>query len=494
MRLMPLLVVLLCVRALVPPTGSHLAALAAAQDDPQLLQLEHSQPSQLERAPHSSLLDDVPSTARHRTPLPKKKKKRIVWRNGGTVCPNCVSHHHHAHHHHHHGHPRGGSGGGGGGAAPGGSNSSQQDKDSLRLEAIKHQILSKLGLASKPNITSAVSKDVVLKTIRRAQEMSAATLDGGDAGDMQAGGGGGGSVAAGGGSVDAESDDYFGRTSEIIAFAEPGHMLNGQQLLEFAPPQGVEGPELRVKSATLWVRLEPSSSLSAERLGRLRDRNLTLWIFRVSPHRLANTTHLSGKDFDEHTEVSASLSVPMSALGWQKFEVTSTVASWYAHGLRDRLRLLVDCSGCQQLVVAQGQGAHSSQERPFLVVHTEPTVARRVRRRALECSGSVKQCCKQRFFVSFKQLGWEDWIIAPSGYFANYCKGDCGGLHRTPDTYLNYYTHVIEEYRKLDKMSGIQPCCAPLKFSPMSLIYFGPDSNIIKRDLPKMVVDECGCP
>jgi inhibin beta len=28
----------------------------------------------------------------------------------------------------------------------------------------------------------------------------------------------------------------------------------------------------------------------------------------------------------------------------------------------------------------------------------------------------------------------------------------------------------------------------------MSLIYFGPDMNIIKRDLPKMVVDECGCP
>jgi len=53
---------------------------------------------------------------------------------------------------------------------------------------------------------------------------------------------------------------------------------------------------------------------------------------------------------------------------------------------------------------------------------------------------------------------------------------------------------VIEEYRKMDRLAGMQPCCAPLKFSPMSLIYYGPDSNIIKRDLPKMVVDECGCP
>jgi len=55
-------------------------------------------------------------------------------------------------------------------------------------------------------------------------------------------------------------------------------------------------------------------------------------------------------------------------------------------------------------------------DRPFLVVRTDPTAAKRVRRRAIECSGAVKgQCCKQRFYVSFSQLGWDDWIIAPQG-------------------------------------------------------------------------------
>lgn len=37
-------------------------------------------------------------------------------------------------------------------------------------------------------------------------------------------------------------------------------------------------------------------------------------------------------------------------------------------------------------------------------------------------------------------------------------------------------------------------CCAPVRFSALSLIYFGADSNIIKRDLPEMVVEECDCP
>lgn len=78
-------------------------------------------------------------------------------------------------------------------------------------------------------------------------------------------------------------------------------------------------------------------------------------------------------------------------------------------------------------------------------------------------------------------------------YYANYCRGDCGH-HRTPDTFVTYHTHVIDEFRKTHHLSGMQPCCAPLKFSSMSLIYFGPNNTIIKRDMPKMVVDECGCP
>ncbi len=146
-----------------------------------------------------------------------------------------------------------------------------------------------------------------------------------------------------------------------------------------------------------------------------------------------------------------------------------------------------------------GSKVDNFTEMPFLVLETESAPNfKRSRRRALECSPRVKHCCKQRFYISFKDLDWDDWIIAPRGYYANYCRGSCGGPHRTPDTFLNYHTHVLEEYRRTPEgqvnLSGITPCCAPTKFAPMSLIYFGPDLNIIKRDLPKMIVEECGCP
>ncbi|KYQ53082.1 Inhibin beta chain [Trachymyrmex zeteki] len=317
---------------------------------------------------------------------------------------------------------------------------------------------------------------------------------------------------------------------ENVEHATQGHTLNGQPLLEFPMSSGEPALEpLRIKRATLWARVELKHAhhYQHHRHSQINQRNITLWVFRV---HCGNTTHLRGKELGQHLEMVTSLVVNVGQLGWQKFDVTKVVSRWYTTNYsKDKLTLLVDCSGCGSHVHVSTFDGHSPHviesslnskgdhdpDRPFLVVRTDPAAAKRVRRRAIECSGAIKgQCCKQRFYVSFSQLGWDDWIIAPQGlranaykyhywyantdfpdrYYANYCRGDCAAGHRTPDTFLNYYTHVIEEYRKMDRLAGMQPCCAPLKFSPMSLIYYGPDSNIIKRDLPKMVVDECGCP
>lgn len=211
-----------------------------------------------------------------------------------------------------------------------------------------------------------------------------------------------------------------------------------------------------------------------------------------------------------------SKTISWKSVGWQKIDVTGLVQKWYQQqdDADERLQLFVECSGCRDHIKVQlyaqndnynlvdkrksfkRKSSNDDINRPFLVVHIEPNLVKRSRRRALDCSVATKtQCCKQRFYVSFKALGWDDWIIAPLGYYANYCSGSCGGgLNRTPDTFLTYYSHVFHEVRKYNKLNGNQLCCAPLKFSSMSLIYLGPDSKIIKRDLPKMVVDECGCP
>lgn len=199
-------------------------------------------------------------------------------------------------------------------------------------------------------------------------------------------------------------------------------------------------------------------------------------------------------------EFKTSKQISLNQIGWQKIDVTSLVQSWCSRRRRSRLEILVDCSGCIKNNLdlhIPSKEKQSQPNTPFVVVSIEPDVIKRTKRRAIDCSQAGRsQCCKQRFYVSFKTLGWDDWIIAPPGYYANYCRGDCGnGIRRTPDTLLTFYSHIFDEVRKFNKLNGNQLCCAPMKFSSMSLIYVGPDgSEIIKRDLPKMVVEECGCP
>ncbi|XP_036223216.2 uncharacterized protein Actbeta isoform X1 [Bactrocera oleae] len=428
-----------------------------------------------------------------------------------------------------------------------------------------------------------------------------------------------------------EGDDFLGDTQEFITFAEKGKMIKQHRLVEFSPQTNdMPNEKFFVRKAEIHIRIDKLATGcndNTNRKNRGCGGNKTkpkLWIFQVKEN---NTTK---KKCDKSPQLCVTYDVDIMNLGWQKFDITLTVRDWYRRAPTEKLRLLIDCTGCgkhyilhlfnhpmenskQKLLYPQREkryrslnrndlvvqwtqqslnhniisekeievkgrveqrpkAKHSllcnhifdcntkknftskvdnyklnnvrtkllrpyallgysdqsnrlqpqvtqardkpnvnlqpqkymrlksqisselSPNRPFLVLRTETRRLRRVRRRAIDCVGAMHgQCCKESFYVSFKALGWDDWIIAPRGYFANYCRGDCTGPFRTPDTFQTFHAHFIEEYRKMGLLNGMQPCCAPVKFSSMSLIYYG-DDGIIKRDLPKMVVDECGCP
>nr|CAD7261977.1 unnamed protein product [Timema shepardi] len=87
------------------------------------------------------------------------------------------------------------------------------------------------------------------------------------------------------------------RLMEIIGGG--GYTLNGQTLLEFSHSQDMEGggtnSELRIKVATLWVRIEFRTGLSRAYRRSQPDRNLTMWVFKVNRQLHANATLLRGK-------------------------------------------------------------------------------------------------------------------------------------------------------------------------------------------------------
>ncbi|XP_065111185.1 protein DVR-1 [Paramisgurnus dabryanus] len=101
-------------------------------------------------------------------------------------------------------------------------------------------------------------------------------------------------------------------------------------------------------------------------------------------------------------------------------------------------------------------------------------------------------CKPRRLYIDFKDVGWQDWIIAPQGYLANYCHGECPfplseSLNGTNHAILQTLVHSF------DPKGTPQPCCVPIKLSPISMLYYDNNDNVVLRHYEDMMVDECGC-
>uniref|UniRef100_A0A3Q2ZQ59 Growth differentiation factor 3 n=3 Tax=Kryptolebias marmoratus TaxID=37003 RepID=A0A3Q2ZQ59_KRYMA len=117
----------------------------------------------------------------------------------------------------------------------------------------------------------------------------------------------------------------------------------------------------------------------------------------------------------------------------------------------------------------------------------------RQRRSAVRLPVTLSNVCKaRRLYIDFKDVGWQDWIIAPQGYMANYCHGECPfpiseSLNSTNHAILQTLVH------SLDPQDTPQPCCVPIRLSPISMLYYDNNDNVVLRHYQDMVVDECGC-
>ena len=101
-------------------------------------------------------------------------------------------------------------------------------------------------------------------------------------------------------------------------------------------------------------------------------------------------------------------------------------------------------------------------------------------------------CQKRTLYVSFRDLGWQDWIIAPDGYSAYYCHGECSF---PLNTHMNATNHAIVQtlVHLMTPFNVPKPCCAPTKLSGISVLYFDESSNVILKKYKNMVVKSCGC-
>lgn len=181
------------------------------------------------------------------------------------------------------------------------------------------------------------------------------------------------------------------------------------------------------------------------------------------------------------------------------FDLSGVAKDWRTHSRNLGLILeITESSGDGASALGSGgcTSINSFLDTSLLVVtlsQQQCRASRRRRRSAEPPPVTPSSLCKpRRLYISFSDVGWENWIIAPQGYLANYCLGECP-FPLTAE--LNSTNHAILQtmVHSLDPEGTPQPCCVPVRLSPISILYYDNSDNVVLRHYEDMVVDECGC-
>uniref|UniRef100_A0A6I8P6S0 Bone morphogenetic protein 4 n=1 Tax=Ornithorhynchus anatinus TaxID=9258 RepID=A0A6I8P6S0_ORNAN len=188
---------------------------------------------------------------------------------------------------------------------------------------------------------------------------------------------------------------------------------------------------------------------------------------------------------------------------WESFDVSPAVARW-TRGRRPNHGLAVEVThlhraGAHQRRRQQARHVRVSrslphgdgdwaQLRPLLVTFGHDGRGHALTRRA---GRKNKNCRRHSLYVDFSDVGWNDWIVAPPGYQAFYCHGDCP--FPLAD-HLNSTNHAIVQTLVNSVNASIpKACCVPTELSAISMLYLDEYDKVVLKNYQEMVVEGCGC-
>ena len=137
--------------------------------------------------------------------------------------------------------------------------------------------------------------------------------------------------------------------------------------------------------------------------------------------------------------------------------------------------------------IGQGTNLEPRQRHKRSSRKRDPESSRKKRRKRRR-----RNCQRQELYVDFGDVGWDDWIVAPHGYNAFFCQGQCPF---PLSEHLNATNHAIVQtlMNSVDSNSAPKPCCVPTELSSISMLYMDEYDQVVLKTYQQMVVEACGC-
>ncbi|XP_058715035.1 growth/differentiation factor 15 [Poecile atricapillus] len=340
------------------------------------------------------------------------------------------------------------------------------DQDRFQLEAVKKEILERLGMSAPPVPRRPLDQE----SIQRAQRLYRQKV----------------AELAGNRSREGEEEE------EAVSGSRRLHRLTPTLLRWLDTPEGHQDPEghrdsqgHREPRGPHRYHLLLSRTADFHRQLRVLQAELKLFKQPLSPPgasvppRVTIYT-LRGAEGTPQLLLSQELDRDSRSL-----ELTGAIQPWLA-GPEATLRLRLDFTADVSAALATSEG-----ETLVLEVETQEKPARAARRaRGLEeeCGKSDGKCCLKSLKVSFQDIGWSDWVIAPNSYYMRFCEGSCPHNYKP----ASMHAQIKSRVHSLSKATP-PPCCVPAGYDPMVLMHLDSEGRLVSSLFEDMLVTRCHC-
>ncbi|XP_019124213.1 inhibin beta B chain [Larimichthys crocea] len=332
-------------------------------------------------------------------------------------------------------------------------------EERLMIEFAKKQLLDKLHLKERPNITQTVPRVALLTALRKLHS---------------------GRVRQDG-TLELENNiPTRDQAYEIVSFADINETESGDKASLSLTFQFLQerGQSIQVLQSSLWIYARSSEDPH-------RDSRLSARVFLSA----------EGGESGSNRTLLIEKMLEVQEGNWHTFPITRTLQA-FLDGGQHRLRLEVSCDEDGKNLCSLDGPADTSNQ-PFMVAQVrlrDSLHQHLIRKRSLRCGDDVTVCCKRDFYIKFKDIQWHDWIIAPEGYHMNYCMGQCPQhLSGSPGIASSFHATVFSQLKVNGINTAASSCCVPTERQPLSMVYFNSQHSIVKTDVPDMIVESCGC-